>query len=129
MNLTLANTIFKSWEKGEQTGNYEEFKKHLSTEFIQFSHPLLGKFQGKKALEQLLKLIEEREVVSNNLTFSNIKITYGDNHVVFQFDSKGMVQNNSFSYKGFNSISFEFKVNKLIGFQEYFGYVNPNWFK
>lgn len=124
-----ANQIFNAWQIGEQTGNYDEFRSFLSSAFVLFSHPLLGKFENEEALSKINDLIEEREKVSNNLSFSDIKQLTNESSVSFQFSSKGMVQGGAFPYEGFNIIAFHFENNNLTGFQEYFGFIDPNWFK
>ncbi len=129
MLIATGKTAITAWEKGENTGNYNDFKALLSTEFNSFSHPLIGKFIDTEAKLKLNNLIAERENVSNNLTFSNLTYTSSPTSIAFQFNSKGMVQGGKFPYEGFNIIVFHIAKNKIIGFQEYFGFVDPNWFK
>lgn len=126
---TQAIKIFDAWQEGEQTGNYEEFKSFLSDNFMLFTHPLLGKFEGINALHKMQELISEREKIKNNLTFSNIEISVNNKSISIHFNSKGFVQNDAFPYEGFNIITFYFENNVLTGFQEYFGFIDTNWFK
>ncbi len=129
MNISIGKKAIAAWEKGEKSGNYTDFKALLSGNFKLFSHPLMGKFENGNAKEKMLGLITDREKVSNNLTFSNMAITSSENKVCVQFNSKGMVQGGKFPYEGFNIIVFQIVNKKITGFQEYFGYVDPNWFK
>jgi hypothetical protein len=94
-----------------------------------FSHPLLGKFIENSALLKMKNLIAERETVKNSLDFSDVKITVNDDVVAVQFDSKETVQNGALHYEGFNIIVFHIGKGKIKDFQEYFGFVGPNWFK
>jgi hypothetical protein len=124
-----AKQIFNAWQIGEKTGNYDKFKSFLSSAFILFSHPLLGKFENEEALNKIKNLVAEREKLNNNLSFSEVIVLTNLNQVSFQFSSKGMVQGGAFNYEGFNIISIHFENNLFTGFQEYFGYIDPSWFK
>jgi hypothetical protein len=128
MTSTLAEAAISAWGKGENSGNYTEFKALLSDKFDTFSHPLMGKFTGNEAIQKINGLIADREKVSNNLTFSDIKISTSNTSASVQFNSKGIVQG-KFPYESFNIIVLHFQENKISGFQEYFGFVDPNWFK
>lgn len=128
-NIEIGKEAFYAWQKGEKTGDYTNFKTLLSKNFIKFSHPLIGNFKGDTALFKIKDLIKERESTKNNLDFSEIQISNNGNSVTFQFNSKGTVQNDKFPYEGFNIIVIQINENKIIGFQEYFGFIDPNWFK
>lgn len=127
-NKQIAQLAFSAWGNGEKNGNYNDFKKFLSNDFVAFSHPLLGKFSKKEALGQIQKLITERELKSNELSFSEIELIASKNVFVFLFNSQGTVSG-GFPYQGFNAIVLTVDKNKLTGFREYFGFVDPNWFK
>ncbi len=129
MDQETASAIFNSWQTGEAGKGYNSFKKYLTEERFQyFSHPLIGNYSGKEAYKKLMALVEEREAKPNHLKFSNI-ISYQQNDgFCFQFDSEGKVAD-GFDYKGYNIIQLELKDGKAIGFREYFGYINPSWFK
>ena len=124
-----ANIIFTAWEKGEAGNGYADFKNHIDeSNFKTFSHPLKGNYTNKEALQKLVEIIKEREVNPNQLQFSNV-ITYSfQNNFCFQFDSEGKVSG-GFPYKGYNIIQLEIKGAKLVGFREYFGFIDPAWFK
>jgi hypothetical protein len=124
----LGQLAINAWQTGEQMGNYADFKALLSENFNTFSHPLMGKFDGNEALKTLQNLIAEREKTPNNLTFSDVKIGVNEASAFVQFNSKGTVQG-QFAYEGFNIIVFHFENDKITGFQEYFGFIDPNWFK
>jgi activator of HSP90 ATPase len=128
MNTDLGKKAILAWEKGENSGNYTDFKALLATNFNLFSHPLIGKFEGAEALKKMQNLISEREKTPNNLTFSDLKFSTNETSVTVQFHSKGTVQG-KFHYEGFNIIVFYFEGSKITGFQEYFGFIDPNWFK
>lgn len=127
-NEKTAQVVFNAWEKGENTGNYNDFKKFLSADFSAFSHPLLGNYSEKKALDQIKGLIAEREINSNQLIFTEIQMINNNNQYVFLFNSRGSVAG-GFSYEGFNAIVLTVVENKLTSFREYFGFIDPNWFK
>jgi hypothetical protein len=127
--METGKKAFEAWQTGEKTGNYTDFKKLLATNFNIFSHPLMGKFSDAEALLKMQNLIAEREKVSNNLTFTNVKMSATDNSVVVQFNSKGTVQNGKFPYEGFNIIVITTEKALITGFEEYFGFVDPSWFK
>ena len=129
-NMKIAKQAFAAWEKGENSGDYGDFKAMLSPNFAFYSHPLRpgrGVYKGKEAFLKTNTLIEEREKAPNNLKFSNILVTSGDNTFVFQFDSEGKVGGHD--YKGWNTISLTIENGKITGFREYFGDVEPAWFK
>lgn len=129
MQQDLANFIFNGWQTGEAGKGYYSFKKYvLADGFQYFSHPLLGNYTGTEAYEKLMALVKEREAKPNQLKFSNIIGYQHSNSFCFQFDSEGKVAD-GFDYKGYNIIQLEIKDGKLIGFREYFGYINPSWFK
>ena len=133
MNVTdtqqKATEIFKAWQKAEFGQGYDSFKTFLNEKnFEFFSHPLLGSYKGKEAFDKFYSLVREREVKPNNLTFHNI-VTYAVKNVFFfQFDSEGKTSG-GYTYKGFNIIQIEIKEGELVGFREYFGFVDPAWFK
>jgi hypothetical protein len=129
MMIEKANQIFGYWQIGEQTGNYERFLTALSDRFTLFSHPLLGRFEQSLALSKIKELIEEREIMKNNLTFSDVVVLLNQHTVCFQFNSKGTVMNEQFAYEGFNIIVLHFKNDDFVGFQEYFGSIDKSWFK
>jgi hypothetical protein len=130
-NQPLAYDAYQAWQTGELTGNYTEFRALLSEGFNLFSHPsaVRGVYKEKDAVEKMTNLIKSREQVPNNLTFSNPIFMMGNNQVAVQFNSEGTVMNGQFPYKGYNIIVFYFKENKISGFREYFGDVEPAWFK
>jgi hypothetical protein len=73
-------------------------------------------------------LIESREKSSNELRFTNVKLMENGLDFAFAFDSEGKVSG-GFPYKGFNIIVFSIENQKLTGFREYFGSIDPSWFK
>lgn len=129
MIADLGNKVFSAWQQGESTGDYTLFNSYISSKFTSFSHPLLGKFEGEVALQKLKELITERESSPNSLTFSEIKILSNETFIGFSFRSQGTVQGGKFQYYGFNIIVFNIEDDSLKGFSEFFGYIDPNWFK
>lgn len=130
-NDKIAQAAFRAWEKGENTGDYQDFKNLLSPHFNLFSHPLQparGVFKDSIALTKINELIALREKSPNNLKFSNIQMTKNQNTYVFIFDSEGKV-GGGFSYLGWNIIVLIVEQSKVTGFREYFGDIEPNWFK
>jgi ketosteroid isomerase-like protein len=126
--INLAQKAFDAWAKGENKGDYTDFKALLTDKFQFFSHPLEGKFTGKEGLSKIQKLIAQREKVSNQLVFSQIKINRSENEFVFAFNSEGTVAG-GYAYKGFNIIVLGFDNGVLNSFSEYFGFIDPAWFK
>ncbi|GAB3227125.1 hypothetical protein [Spirosoma arcticum] len=124
----VAQLAFQAWARGEQTGLYDDYKALLSDSFRLFSHPLLGRFIESEALACMLALIAEREKTPNQLVFSNIGMASGENTFLFQFDSVGTVSG-GFSYQGYNIIGFVVEDGRVTGFREYFGHIDPQWFK
>lgn len=125
----ISKAIFAAWQKGEAGNGYADFSARLdSVRFRYFSHPLLGNYQGKEALAKLMELINSREKQPNHLRFTNIIRYENLNGACFQFDSEGKV-GDGFDYKGYNIIQLEIMDQKLVGFREYFGFVDPSWFK
>lgn len=131
-NLTqTAEKAFAAWQYGELTGNYTNFKTLLADDFNVFSHPSpdRGVYYGERARTALLKLIEGRAMAPNQLIFSNAQFLVGSKSVAVQFDSEGSFVNRKYSYKGYNVIVFEIEKEKISGFREYFGDVDPSWFE
>jgi hypothetical protein len=129
--LETAQAAFTAWGKGEATGNYDDFKALLSDEFHIFSHPLgisRGFYQGEAAKEKFQALIASREGAPNMLHFSNIVMTQNESTAVFMFDSRGEVAG-GFPYQGWNAIALVIEHEKVVGFREYFGDVEPAWFR
>jgi hypothetical protein len=124
----VALLAFQAWAKGEQTGFYDDYKALLSDSFRLFSHPLLGRFTDSEALTRMRALIAERQKTPNQLTFSNMSRASSENTVLFQFDSAGTVSG-GFSYQGYNIIGFVVEDGQITGFREYFGHIDPQWFK
>lgn len=126
--IKVAETAFDAWGIGERTGDYSAFKRFLSPSFQEFSHPLLGYHQGGEALAQMNALIASREKAPNQLVFSARQLIYNDQQYVFLFNSDGKVAGD-FPYHGYNVIVLRVDKGKLTGFREYFGMIDPNWFK
>lgn len=127
----IAARAFAAWEKGESSGDYDDFKLLLgAAEFEIFSHPLAparGTFRGSDALAKMRELIAGREKTPNALRFSNVSIAAGEEVFVFQFDSEGTVAG-GFVYRGWNAIALTIKNGKIVGFREYVGDLDPAWF-
>jgi hypothetical protein len=124
-----AGQIFKAWQNGEAGAGYDAFLHLLDKEnFRHFSHPLTGEFKANEGYKKILSLIKEREEKPNHLTFSNIHRYSNGNRFCFQFDSEGTVSN-GYLYKGYNIIQLEISNNKLVGFREYFGFIDSAWFQ
>ncbi|QCW99459.1 hypothetical protein FGM00_04790 [Aggregatimonas sangjinii] len=124
----ITQIALNAWQAGESDGNYIEFIELLSTDFDLFSQPLMGKFTGKEALIKMKELISERQENPNSLTFSNLVITTDESYSAVSFDSKGTVMSGRYPYEGYNSIQFKFTNDKVSGFREYFGFVDPEMF-
>lgn len=121
-------TVFAAWQTGEKTGDYVQMKEFITEGFIAFSHPLLGRHDGHSARETFLKLMDDRTLSPNELSFRNLRVTAQNNQIIFQFDSAGTVMNQAQPYDGFNLIALTFEAGVLTGFEEYFGFVDPQWF-
>ncbi len=118
---TLGQEAIKAWEKGEFTGNYDDFEKLMSPSFNFFSHPLYGKFQGTDALLKFTAVIAERKKMPNTLTFTDVEIATNGRLINVSFTSMGKVVGGMFDYAGHNVISFKVNNNKISGFAEYLG--------
>jgi hypothetical protein len=126
-----AQRAFLSWEKGESTGNYTDFKAALSPDFSLFSHPVQparGVYTGSKAKDMMAQLIDQRGQNPNHLKFANVRQHAGQNSYIFEFDSEGKVS--GYPYKGWNAIQLTIGAdNKVTGFREYLGDIDPAWFQ
>ncbi|WP_310397885.1 hypothetical protein [Hymenobacter sp.] len=124
----VADRAFAAWAAGEATGNYAAFRALLGPSYRTFSHPLLGRFAGPEAAQKLRGLVAEREQKPNRLAFTNVVVTANDNTFLYQFDSAGEVAG-GYPYRGYNVLAFEVAGGELVGMREYFGFVDPQWFK
>jgi hypothetical protein len=126
-----AQKAFLAWEKGESTGNYADFKAALSPDFNLFSHPVQparGVYSGSKAKELMTQLIDQRTQNPNQLKFANVRQYPSQNSFMFEFDSEGKISGSP--YKGWNVIQISIGAdNKVIGFREYLGDIDPAWFQ
>jgi SnoaL-like domain len=111
----------EAWQMGEQTGNYDAFKKLIAKDFDQFAHPLVGRFTGSAALEKMMEVMATREKMPNNLQFSDINVAVNQQFALVSFHSKGKVMNEQYEYEGHNVISFKIENGKVKGFSEYLG--------
>ncbi len=127
-NLILAQKAFDAWQMGENTGNYNDFKLLLKSDFNNFSHPLLGIFAGNAARIKLLELIAERELKNNQLEFTEIELINTENQYAFLFNSSGTISG-KYVYRGFNAIILTVAKQKLTGFREYFGIIDSTCFQ
>ena len=132
-----ANTAFEAWAVGEHGGDYTAFKSLLSPNFRLYSHPMSperGVHTDGRALEAMLTLIKGREQTPNYLHFTNVIRTQGKTTAsgetthVFLFDSVGKVAG-GFPYQGYNAITLIVQARRIVGFREYFGDVEPAWFR
>ena len=130
-----AELALKAWEEGEHGGNYQDFKALLSPEFGFFAHPMVagGTAYGAAALEQMLELMRGQEQNPNHLSFSHPTFSQGvdvrgEPKVVVEFDSEGTLAGGAM-VKSRNAIVFGVQDGKITGFREYFGLVDPSWFK
>lgn len=117
----VAQKAIQSWQVGESSGNYSEFKTLLSADFDLFSHPMVGRFSGNVAKEKLLLLIKNREETPNSLTFSELQLTINPYYAMASFTSKGKVVGGKYDYEGHNVIQFKIDAGKVKGFCEYLG--------
>jgi hypothetical protein len=129
MNGDMAAQAFAAWQKGEAGQGYDDFKQLISRSGFRYcSHPLIGYYQGEVGLDKLLGLIKDREVKPNRLQFTHIVSYRNADGACFQFDSKGILGDGTV-YEGYNIIQVAIEKDKLVGFREYFGYIDPSWFK
>lgn len=128
--MTSARKAFDAWGIGEKTGDYAAFKAMLADDFTLFSHPTFarGVYSSTQAREKMMALIASRESSPNELTFSNAVFLQADDSVAIQFDSEGMIMG-KFPYKGYNTIVLSIRDGRITGFREYFGDIDPQWFR
>lgn len=127
----LAQQAFDAWHKGENSGDYSDFKVLLSDSFRTFEHPFAGRFKNVEARDQINGMIAQREGFPNHLSFSDVSVTAINSTAsdyYFHFRSTGEVMG-KFQYDGYNIIIITVKNGKVIGFREYLGLIDPNWFK
>jgi ketosteroid isomerase-like protein len=121
--------------EGEQGGDYRDFKALLSPTFRFFAHPFVavGTWYDDAAQQQMLRLIAERELHSNYLTFSNITLApsqdvRGEATVIVEFDSVGTLAN-GMTFTGRNAIVFGIEDGTITSFREYLRVIDPHGFK
>jgi hypothetical protein len=128
---SAAQRAFLAWEKGENTGNYADFKAALSPDFSLFSHPVQparGVYTASKAKEMITQLIDQRTQTPNQLKFTNVRQYQWQSSFMFEFDSEGKVS--GYPYKGWNAIHIAIDPdNKVVSFREYLGDIDPAWFQ
>jgi hypothetical protein len=131
VQASAAQRAFLAWEKGENTGNYTDFKAALSPDFNLFSHPVQptrGVYAGSKAKEMMTQLMNQRNQNPNQLKFTNVRQYQWQSSFMFEFDSEGKVS--GYPYKGWNAIQIAIGPdNKVVSFREYLGDIDPAWFQ
>ena len=127
-NKQLAVNAINAWQKGEDGEGYETFTAMLdSSHFQYFSHPFTGYNKGAEGFTTLQVLIKNRTQNPNHLKFSEQEFFVNGDKVVILFRSTGNA--GKIKYDGPVCIQFEFRKNKIVGFKEYLGLLNPEWFK
>ncbi len=130
-DVSIAQSAFNAWQKGEASGNYADFRALVSPTFELFSHPVQparGVYVGAQAREMMTKLTEQRTQNPNQLIFSNVRVHQLGNSFLFEFDSEGKVS--GYPYKGWNAIRFTIGPDKKVtSFREYLGDIDPAWFQ
>ncbi len=130
-NYRTARAGFAAWEKGESGQGYQDFEALLSSDFRTYSHPLQpsrGVFRGAEALTKMRELVSSRQKNPNALKFTLDHQTCGKNACAFAFTSKGTVAG-GYPYEGWNVILLEIEKDKIVGFREYLGDIDPAWFQ
>lgn len=126
--IQLAERAWQAWQLGENGGHYRIFRGLLDTvNFRQFSHPFVGNKQAAGAYPALRDLMNSRTRAPNHLGFSRAEYFQNGAQVAVLFNSKGTA--GPIVYDGPVAIVFEFRNQKIVGFREYLGLIDPAWFK
>ncbi|BAZ53683.1 hypothetical protein NIES4103_63660 [Nostoc sp. NIES-4103] len=123
--IKIAQQAFDHLAKGWATGDFQPYIDMLSDD-VTFSLPV-GKqrnqpfaYEGK---QQIIARLRAWTEAGDRLTLSSPdRITSNNTTVTFEFESQGMINNQTF--KGRNAISFDVKGCQISAVREYFGDIN-----
>lgn len=126
--LQTANTAFRHFQNGWQTGNFDDYLAMLTDDFT-FSFPTgkhRGVFTGKAGREKMIAKCRD-DAAGARLTLHEPRTTAIDEStVIFEFESDGNF--GEYNYKGRNIVILEVSDEKVCGFREYFGDIDPQLF-
>lgn len=126
--LATEKVAFKLWSKGWDTGDFDGYIGMLSDDFT-FSYPMgdhRGLYRGKEGKMHMIEKCREHTAANHRLTFIITNITSNSKGVVFEFDAAGKF--GEYPYKGRNAIAFDITGDKISGFREYLGDIDPAMF-
>lgn len=127
--LQTAQTAFRYFQTGWKTGNFDDYLAMITDDF-EFSFPhgkLRGIFTGKTGREKMFQKCRDDSASGARLILDEPRTTAIDeNTVIFEFESTGDF--GDYKYHGRNIIVLTIENDKVNGFREYFGDIDPQLF-
>lgn len=127
--LQTANTAFRHFQTGWKTGNFDDYLTMLTDDF-EFSFPTgeyRGVFTGKTGREKMIGKCRDDAAGGARLILGEPRtIAIDGNTVIFEFASDGDFGEHK--YNGRNIIVLKIENEKVCGFREYFGDLDPQFF-
>lgn len=127
--LETARTAFENYRRGWTSRDFADYLAMLTDEF-NFSFPTgkhRGVCTGAEGREKMFAKCEDDAAGEANLTLGEPHTTAIDaNTVIFEFESDGTI--GDLKYHGRNIIVLEIDGEKVGGFREYFGDLDPKLF-
>jgi len=127
--LTTARTAFKKFQSGWASGDFSDYLALITDDF-EFSFPTgehRGVFTGNAGREKMIAKCRDDAASGARLTLSEPRTVAVDGQtVIFEFESAGDLDGQP--YKGRNIIVLEIHGERVQGYREYFGDLDPKLF-
>ena len=124
-----AQTAFRRFQNGWKTGDFADYLLMITDEF-EFSFPTgehRGIFKGKMGREKMIQKCRADAANGARLILHEPRtIAVDKNTVIFEFESEGNF--GEYKYNGRNIIVLKIENEKVCGFREYFGDLDPQFF-
>lgn len=127
--LKTAQDAFQKFQSGWASGDFVDYLAMITDDF-EFSFPTgehRGVFKGNEGHEKMTAKCRDDAQSGSRLTLHEPRTTAIEgNTVIFEFTSDGKID--EFDYHGRNIVVLEIEGEKVCGFREYFGDLDPAMF-
>ena len=125
--LTVAQKAFDHLKTGFITGDFEPYFAMLTDDYIFYLpiEPARGEHRGIEKAREYYRMSGDSGSWLNLHTPSSI--TSNEKTVIFEFKVNGKIVNSDFNNR--IAIALDVRGERICGFREYFGDVDPNFIK